>query len=282
MANLKTIAHIEAGVEAACIEHGVRGHLQHSDIENMIAMYDEDEKQARIHGKFHHLIGLRFKRFNRSVHVIKPFPISLRDYTVYQALDPHPRTEDAALWLAVDRQGTKYVVDELWLKCIGGTDELATRIKEKDEKYRIERRIGDPSMFIEDQHTNKSLATRLSALGLHYIEATKARAQSDKRIEDAFAYTQLPGQTEMIKAPEVYIFDTCERLIWEIEHLRWAEWKGRSAEDHGKKQTTVDKDDHMVEDLGRLLYQEPQFTEMPIESSFNGFIEENNLDPYAS
>lgn len=278
MAAIKTIAHIEAGVEAACKVHGVRGHLEHGDIENMIAMYSEDEKQARIHGKFQHLIGLRFKRFNRSVHVIRPFPITLRDFTVYHALDPHPRTEDAGLWLAVDRKGTKYVCDELWIKCENGTSELATRVKEKKSLYRIERNIIDPSAMIEDQHTQKSLATRLADLGVYYVEATKAREQSDKRIEDALAYQQLPGQTEMIKAPEVYIFDTCTRLIWEIEHLRWQEWTGRSAELHGPKQKAMDKDDHMIENLGRLLFQEPQFYEMPVQTYAPA--QEQNFDPF--
>lgn len=279
MAEIKTIAHIEAGVEAACKEHGLRGHLEHRDIENMISLYSEEEKQARIHGKFQHLVGLRFKRFSRSIHVIPPFPITMRDFTVYHALDPHPRTEDAGLWVAVDRKGTKFVCDELWLKCQGGTEELATRLKEKMEKYRVERRVIDPSAMIEDQHTQKSLASRLAGLGLYYVEATKARSQSDKRIEDALAFTQLPGQSELLKGPEVYIFETCEHLIWEIEHLRWQEWKGKSAEEHGKKQQAVDKDDHQIENLGRILFQEPQFFEMPVKTYQPA--QEINHDPYA-
>jgi hypothetical protein len=276
---IKTIAHIEADVEAACKIHGVRGHLEHSHIENMIAQYTEEEKHARIEGKFQHLVGLRFKRFSRSIHVIRPFQVNLADYTVYHALDPHPRTNDAGLWLAVNRQGQKFVCDELWLKCQNGTEELATRVKEKNSLYRMERNIIDPSAMIEDQHTNKSLASRLREYGVHYVEATKARSQSDKRIEDALSYQELPGQSEMLRAPEVYIFDTCTQLIWEMEHYRWAEWKGRSAEEHSKKQTTLDKDDHMIECLGRLLFQEPQFHEMPTYSQ--GFTPEYNPDPYA-
>lgn len=279
MSELKTIAHIEADVEAACKIHGVRGHLEHSHIENMIAQYSEEEKHARIQGKFQHLIGLRFKRFSRAIHVIRPFQVNLADYSVYHALDPHPRTNDAGLWLAVNRQGQKFVCDELWLKCQNGTEELATRIKEKNSLYRMERNIIDPSAMIEDQHTNKSLASRLREYGVNYVEATKARSQSDKRIEDALSYQELPGQSEMLRAPEVYIFDTCAQLIWEMEHYRWAEWKGRSSEEHGKKQTTLDKDDHMIECLGRLLFQEPQFHEMPIYSQ--SYTPEFNPDPYA-
>lgn len=275
-----SVIHIEADVEAACKQHGVRGHLEHSDIEKIVANYSEDERQARIYGKFQHLVGLRFKQFSRAIHVIRPFEVTMRDFTVYQALDPHPRTPDATLWLAVDRKGTKYVVDELWLKCQGGTDELAQRIKQKDAMYRVERRIIDPSAAIVDQHTNSSLMERLNKLGLNYVEATKARTMSDKRIEDALTYQKIATTQgdEFIKAPEVFIFDTCKQLIWEMEHYRWDEWTGKAADNHHQKEKTVDKDDHLIEDLGRLLFQEPKYTFPP--SSVRQAVEEKNYDPF--
>lgn len=277
------IEHIEAGVEAACKEHGERGHLEHREIEKMMSIYSEEDKQARIHGKFQHLTGLRFKRFDRKVHVIRPFDISLKDYTVYHSLDPHPRTPDAGLWLAVDRNGTKFVVNELWLKCQNGTEELAARVKEKNEQYRMERMTIDPSADIVDQHTGKSLVSRLhTEYGLTYIPATKARSQSDTRIADALSFTQLPGHDEMLKAPEVYIFDTCDRLIWEMEHYRWDEWTGKSAEKHSEKQKTLDKDDHLIECLGRLLYQEPEFYEAPVYTPSHNVANQYNPDPFAS
>ena len=129
--------------------------------------------------------------------------------------------------------------------------------KEKASNYRIVRRLADPSAFIEDQHTNKSIASRLAGYDLNYLEASKARSASDKRIQDAMTFSRLPNG-EFIKAPEIYVFDTCVRTIWEIEHYRWDEWTGRSAEKKNAKEKPVDKDDHMVENLGRCLIQEPK------------------------
>ncbi len=272
--------YIEAGVEAACKQHGVRGHLEHDHIERLTAEYSEDERQARVHGKFQHLIGLRFKQFSRPIHVIRPFTINLRDYAVFHALDPHPRTPDAANWLAVDRHGTKFIVDELWLKCQGGTEELAERIRNKNTAYRIERLIADPSAFIEDQHTNQSLAQRLAKCGLHYVEASKARTMSDRRIEDALTFQKIstPTGEEFIKKPELFIFDTCQRTIWEFEHYRWDEWSGKAGENHNQKEKTVDKDDHMIENVGRLLFQEPKFSAKPSRGDIQPA--EINYDPY--
>ncbi len=254
----RSVKYIEADVESACRQHGVRGHLEHANIEKMIAEYTDEEKQARAYGKFQHLMGLVFKRFERRIHVIRPFEISPRDFCVYEALDPHPRNPDAVMWLAVDRKQRKFVVDELFAKCEDGTDELATRILAKANSYRVVSRIADPSAFVDDQHRDRTVAAKLSDKGLDYVEATKFRAQADKRIGDALAFQRLPSG-EFVREPEFYIFDTCQRTIFEIEHYIWDEWRGRSASERNPKEKPVDKDDHMIENLGRLLLMEPTF-----------------------
>jgi CRISPR/Cas system-associated exonuclease Cas4 (RecB family) len=84
----------------------------------------------------------------------------------------------------------------------------------------------------------------------------------------------------MIKAPELYIFDTCPVTIWEFEHLRWDEWKGKIADDKNKKEKTIDKDDHAIENVGRLLIMEPRFIEPKADNTSNYNIP--NYDPYDS
>lgn len=271
----RKVAYLEADVETACIEHGVRGFLKHKDIEAMIAEYTEDEKLARIEGKFHHLIGRIYKQWDRKIHVIKPFEVTLEDFVVYEALDPHPRVNDAILWVAIDRKGTKYIVDELWIKA--QTKELANRIKSKASNYRIVRRLADPSAFIEDKHTEKSLATMLQKYGLHYLEASKTRKASDRRIGDALDYQMV--NDEFLTRPELYVFDTCERFIYEIEHYHWSEWRGKQGDERNLKQTPVDKDDHFIECLGRILIQEPQFILKEEDTYFNER-EDNEGDPF--
>lgn len=276
----RKVTYIEADVWSACKDiEGTRGHLSRDDIMKMIAEYDEDDRQARIHGKFQHLIGLVFKSFSRRIHVIKPFHVKPEDFVVWEMLDPHPRNPDAVLWCAVDKYGRKFVVDELYAP-VSDVDELAFRIKQKASQYRVERRLCDPSAFNNNQHDDApSLADRLASKhGLVYEPGTKMRTASDERIKTALQHSELNGH--VIQPPELYIFDSCERTIWELEHYRWDEWSGRSGDNRNKKEKPVDKDDHMIEDLGRFLIQEPSFR--PLEShiitpqNYNGA----DLDPY--
>jgi hypothetical protein len=124
----------------------------------------------------------------------------------------------------------------------------------------------------------KSLTDRLRDFGLPYEDATKSRAMANRRIEDAMAYTKLDGgEGEMIKAPELYVFENCQQLIWEIEHWRWQENKGRSSETKNAPNAPIDKDDHLIEDLGRCLIQEPQWFPKPKKINSHQSI---SFDPY--
>jgi len=276
----RSVYHITADVESACKEHGVRGHLEHEDILRMVAEYPDDEKQARIYGKFAHLIGLVFKKFDPTIHVIKPFNITDRDFIVYEYLDPHPRNPDAVMWVAVDRKGTKYVIDELYITPEDKRD-LASKIKNKASQYRIGGRWADPWIFNKDQHhdpNDKNLNEQLMEEGLTYLAAPKQRTAADERIKSAINYQSVGGN--MLRPPELYIFDHCERTIWEFEHYRWQEWKGKTGEERDRKEKPVDKDDHMIENLGRALISEHHFIEMPVSNS-TGAMSNKDFDPYA-
>lgn len=272
---------IEADIWSASKSKGIRGHLEDDDINRMIAEYDEDEQQARIFGKFQHLVGMVFKSWNRDMHVIKPFDVNENDYVVWNMLDPHPRNPDAILWVAVDKYGSWFVVDELFINP-DTTEDLAIKIKKKDNQYRVEKWIADPSAWVSNQHDSvneKDLATKLKDLGIKYEKATKSRAMADQAIKDAMAYNK--NEAKVIKPPRLYVFDNCERTIWEIEHYRWDEHTGRTSGNKNRKEKPVDKDDHMVECLGRFCIQDPQW--FPIPPKVVEVYEESgrdSLDPY--
>ena len=250
------VEYVEADVEINCKEHGVRGILEHKNIERMIAQYPEDEKEARIHGKFGHLLGKIIKAFNRKIHVIRPFEMNYDDYAWFMALDTHPQVDDHALWMAINAKGQKYLVAELVEK--GTASQLASEFKRIEGGMRIEGRLIDPSAFNKDERTGEqSFGDKLNGFGFTFELGSKDLVNGIRRTQDAFAYEMVGN--EFIKKPEVFIFDTCPVAIRQIESYVWVKNRGKSADMKQERGIPIDKNDHQPENLRRLLMRDFKF-----------------------
>jgi len=70
-------------------------------------------------------------------------------------------------------------------------------------------------------------------------------------------------------------------LIWEFEHYQWDDWRGRAAERKDPMEKPMDKDDHMMENLGRMLVQEASwFPPDPIRTIRASESPAKRLDPF--
>lgn len=282
--------YVEAEAEDNCKIHGVRGFFEHKHIERLSESYPEDEQEARIFGKFGHLLGRVHKKFNRKVHVVKSFPLNEKDWTVYKALDPHPRVADHVLYLAVNGKGTKIVCGEIILE--GDIKQLYQKMVDFETKmnFRMEGRIIDPSAFNDDQHKkDKSVGSQLFDLGETYIKGSKNLMAGIKRVEKAFDFEMIGGKFVPKHEPELFIMDNCPVAIKQLEEYVWAEHKGRSADDKEKSGRPKDKNDHQPENLHRLMLHEPKFVRYEFRvgakhaprSSGISDVAENDFDPYA-
>ena len=273
---------VEAEMEDNCKVHGVRGYFEHSHIKRIADAYPEDEKEARVFGKFGHLIGRVHKAFRRKIHVIRPFPINERDYTTYMAVDPHPRVADHVLYMSVNKKGTKYFSGELLSD--GLVKELAVRMKnfENVMHYRMEARLIDPSAYNDDQHKEEaSVGSQLYDTGLNFIKGSKDLMAGIKRTNDALDYEEHGGK--MIRPPEMYVFDTCPVTIKQLEEYVWADWKGRNADEKQPSGRPRDAKDHQVENMHRLLLHPADFIPYEFRNPHRQQKqdEEEELDPYS-
>ena len=252
-----------AVLEDACVEHGENGFLNHQQILDQVAGYDKDELQSRVFGKHSHLSGLVFKKWTPDIHIIKPFNITYEDYVVVEALDPHPRVNDAVLWVAIDRFGKKYMIEELWGSF--ETAELAARIKDVEKNYRIVKRLIDPSAFNVDKHTGYCLAADLeSTYHLSFEPGSKARTDAIQKIRENIDFQA--NESGIYVPPALHSFDTVEQANWEISRWQWQDWRGLTAQFKDPKEKPIDKDDHMIENLGRILLADVQFEEIMYET----------------
>lgn len=239
-----------------CKEHGIRGILEHKNIERMASQYPRDEKEARMHGKFGNLLGKIIKSFNRKIHVIRPFEMPPNQYCVFMALDTHPQVDEHSLWMALDQKGQKYVIAEYVGK--GTVAQIASEFKRVEGGMRVEGRLIDPSAYNKDERTvEDSFGTKLENEGFSFEMGSKDLITGIKRMQEAFDY-QMTGN-EWLKKPEVFIFDTCPVTIRQIESYVWVKNRGRSADTKQDRGIPIDKNDHQPENLRRLLMRNFEF-----------------------
>lgn len=271
----KNIDYVTADVWDNCKDiEGTRGILSKVDIDRMISQYPEVEYEARVKGKFGHLLGLVHKGYEPKIHKIDPFDISKKDYCVVMALDTHPRVDEHILWMAIDEKGRKFIIDELRVK---GTDaELAEAIKERERNWRVVDRLIDPSGFNEDKRTTEvSFAERMMAHGFNFRRGSKLLHECIRRTDVALKYEK-KGE-DFIREPEVFVFSNCSGLDKELLNYVWDEYKGRTAEERTPKPQPKDINDHFVENLHRLIIEE--YTFIPYSPPERGIGE--SFDPHA-
>lgn len=230
-------------------------HVEKSALDAFFSKLNEEELETRRDGKFLHLQGLVFKEFKKEVHVVKPFTPD-RAYTVYAAIDNHPRTEQAVLFVAVDRHDRVFAFKEIFQH--GTPEEIVAWITEfHDHTHPIEMVLIDRS---SQGDTNRGLST------YEVIEEGLNRAG----IPLDFGSKDLQGGIQIVRdyllsrngVPSLFIAEDCTRLIWELLRYRWAEWRaGADKSTRTPLNKPVDADDHLVENLRRLLQLPPAWVD---------------------
>jgi hypothetical protein len=160
------------------------------------------------------------------------------DHVIFTAIDPHPKTPHAVLFIAVGPHQLPIVYDEIFIHC--SADELADITLARLRGRQAAPSRCDPIAWIEDPITGQSLAERFLSRGLSVLKASKART---------FGTLLLKG---VFKRPRgIRFVPTVHRTLWEI---------GRYCFDP-KTNAPVDEDDHMMENLYRLFINNPQWHE---------------------
>lgn len=245
-------------------------YLQQEAIDDFLQSLTEEERACRISGIPMYLAGLVYKQFRHGEvvqfdgsrlksHILETVPAGWNsysdpplNYTIHYAIDPHPRTPHAVLFIAVSPEGRPYVFNEIWMT--GDSKELADRIRPILLGRYVITRIMDPSAFIEDQRNKSTFATDLQTQGIQGLE------KGPKDLERG-----IPAVQAVLKQSDyLYVSPMCRTFLWEIGRYAWGDKQGVPTN------KPIDKDDHMMENLYRLVlrglqYSDRSYTVPPIE-----------------
>lgn len=188
--------------------------------------------------------GRIYKEFSFDRHVLQTLPAGWTafnnppaDYSIYIAVDPHAQTPFAVLMLAVSPSGHLFFFDEIFEH--DSVERIAELINGRIAGRNVVRRIMDPHGYIEHPITMTSMEDEFEKYGLYFDKAAKDPQRGILAVQAALA-----------KPDYIYFAPHLNVTIWEFERYIW---------DPNKPDKPRDKDDHMMENLYRLLLEEPVF-----------------------
>lgn len=225
----------------------------------ILSRFSNEEREVRTTGHLLFLSGLVYKEYTEKVHLIDAFDDwwkgdNKNDYTLYIAIDPHPRTPHNVLFLCARRDGILFIVDEIFSSADSAID-LVNMIKTHQRGKVANLIIIDPLAYTRDPRDGSCFAFDLAEAELYPIPlvASKDKARGILRVRETLKDTS--GNAR------IFINRECKNFRYEITHYVWDSYKKSISDSKGMKQKPVDKADHAMENLYRLLLLDPQHVE---------------------
>lgn len=254
-------------------------HLSEEQIKSFEATLSEDQKEARLHGRFKHLTGLVYKMFDPSIHVIPKDKIQIRlNWPKYFVCDPHDRKPHFGIWATVDPFGTVYIIDEIMFK--GTIEEFSKQVLIR-ERMNKELQINpmDVIRILDPNKGNTPSAT--TGLILHQ-EFSKHAMHFITNVNDDITLGHLAVSEKLwydkryklndANHPHLYVFDSCKDVVKYFQMYVWDDWKGASKDSRSLKERPKENFKDFMDCVRYLIMFNPTFYEQepdptPVRSS---------------
>ena len=230
--------------------------LKKEAIEEYENSLSEDMRETRIYGKFFHLRGTVYTEFS-DIHKIE-FAYQYPD-PVIAVLDPHDRQPHHVLWAVVDRNDDLFVHSELSVHCT--VQELADLIKkvEKDNGYRMRRRMIDPNFGRSPLvTTGRNFIQELAKCGCGgWTESNDSKDEGRLKVKEYLHYNR-KQPISFTNKPKLFFhkFRT-PKTIHSIQNHQYEEWIGKIAGERDPKEKPKDKDTHGADCVRYLCMTNP-------------------------
>lgn len=241
-------------ISVVTVDMGDNPHLSKKAKEEFERNLTEEEKEARIHGKFMHLSGLIYKQFGDH-NIVEP-PEIKPDWTRLFAIDLHERQKAACLWFAVDPQGNHWIYDELWIGEVT-IEQLAHAIHAQEGELKPLVRYIDPAMDKDNELAGGfNPRKELMKYGVFCQRANTDPHLGKSRIRGALRpqYSHILGQD----VPLLRVSRWCKQVIYEFQHYMWDEF-ARERSERDPKQKPKKMNDHFMDCLRYIYNSDPVY-----------------------
>ncbi|MDI6760947.1 MAG: hypothetical protein QMD05_08970 [Candidatus Brocadiaceae bacterium] len=219
-------------------------YLRKEDVDLFAASLSEEEKAARLHGQFIHLMGRVHPVFERRSPWVVPAVTIPFDWPIYESIDVNPGRYHAYLQATVSPKGQIIFCEELWFK--GTLDDFAGKIHElRDGKTPIWTVI-DHNAYIIESSSRTCMASELQRLGVVCQPAHKGAESVFAGINKVNTLLKLNPETEN---PNIVIMSHLTNCIYQMYNYCW-----------GKANKPLNKNADMPDSLRYLVIMNPTHT----------------------
>lgn len=206
----------------------------------------EEEKEARIHGRFKHLTGLVYKMFDPDVHVVPKDKIKIDErWPVYFACDPHDRKKHVGIWARVDPLGNIYIIDEIHF---GGTiEQFSKQVLMRELMSGIKPlkviRILDPNKGrTPSAVTGLRLVDEFAKHALYFITSVNDDiALGHLAVSQKLSYNK-SQPLSVTNAPKLFfIKENTTECVRYMQLYVWDDWKGSGKDTRTQKEKPQEK-----------------------------------------
>lgn len=180
--------------------------------ENRLKNLPQREQRALLHGDWDIFTGQFFGEFMREKHVVEPFVIPSH-WRVYRALD-YGLDMLCCLWIAVDEEGSAYVVREVYEKDLI-VSEAAKQIMENTAEN-IAATLAPPDLWSRRQESGRSAADIFAENGVLLTKTSNDRVAGWLCVKEWLQVNTAKGK----KTPKLVIFKNCTNLIRTLPALQ--------------------------------------------------------------
>lgn len=221
------------------------------------ASLNREQRECRLHGLPMNLAGLIYKEFIYDFHVLADVPkgwlayhLPPKDYTIRVAWDVHDAIPQAVLMSATAPNGEVFLFDEIFDNRL--IDVTAKALKERISGRYVASALIDPRAVIESPVTGESILDELAKHELYFDRGSKDMELGISKTREVLS-ARTPGGF-----PRIWFSPTLTETLYEI--MRYAY--------NPRTQKPVDKEDHMLENLRRLVLNGLEYQSPPSDSDY--------------
>lgn len=229
-------------------------------VAEFMSSLNEEDKQCRIYGYPLALAGAVYREFIYDMHVLcdvpkgwKEYWLPPKDYTVRVAWDVHgAKRPQAILLVATGPTGDVFVYDEMFYEPLIKPN--AELLKQKLESYFVADQLIDPRACIVNPVTGTAdVLDALAEYDLYFDKGSK-----DMMAGISATKEKLLERHVVTNLPTIYFSPKLKETLFEFSHYVY----------DLEKNVPIDKDDHQMENLRRLVLNGLEYVEPPKDADW--------------